>query len=219
LAAVTFIDPAMHSFPENDDHPPADMYNGQVFLKCIYDTLRADERLWSKTALIITYDEHGGFFDHVIPPVAEARSRPLVFTDGGPSGPVPSTPSTMTTSYGLRVPTFVVSPWVPAGKGPDIVLDHCSILKTVLARFCGDSRPFLSDRVHASRSFDAYLSAPEPRLDVPASPVMEPLPIGTQSRMFPGSAIDTEPMSRKKMRQGNVDAHELLGMLARMLGR
>jgi phospholipase C len=219
LPAVTFIDPAMHSFPENDDHPPADIYNGQIFLKGIYDTLRSNEALWRKTTLIVTYDEHGGFFDHVIPPVAEARSRPLVFTDGGPTGPAPSTSSTMTTSYGLRVPTFVVSPWVPAGKGPDIILDHCSILKTVLARFCGDSRPFLTDRVHASRSFNAYLSAKEPRLDVPASPAMEPLPIGTQSRKFPGSAIDTEPMSSKKMRQGNVDAHELLGMLARMLGR
>jgi phospholipase C len=216
LPAMTFIDPAMHSFPENDDHPPADMYNGQVFLKGIYDTLRADEQLWRKTALIITYDEHGGFFDHVIPPIAEARSRPLVFTGGGPSG---AATVHHDDQLRLRVPTFVVSPWVPAGKGPDIILDHCSILKTVLARFCGDSRPFLADRVHAARSFDAYLSASEPRLDVPMSPAMEPLPIGTQSRMYPGSAIDTEPMSRQKMRQGNVDAHELLGMLARMLGR
>jgi len=53
----------------------------------------------------------------------------------------------MTILNGLRVPTFIVSPWVPVGKGPDVTLDHCSIVKTILARFCGVERWFLSDRV------------------------------------------------------------------------
>ncbi len=217
LPAVTAIEPAMHHAPENDDHPPADMYYGQLFLKCVYDTLRSNSALWQKTMLIITYDEHGGFYDHVIPPIADVRTRPMVLTDGGPSGLEPFTASTLVTNYGVRVPTFVVSPWTPAGKGPDIVLDHCSILKTILARFCGQTRPFVSDRVNASQTFDAYLSEQAPRMNVPASPALAAL----QFRIAPGRhrSIETEPVSRKKMLSGDVEFHDLSGMVARMLGR
>jgi phospholipase C len=115
VKSVTFIDPALHSAPENDDHPVADMLSGQVFIKRIYDALRSNQPLWLKTLLIITYDEHGGFYDHVIPPVVDALSMP-----GGTGFK-----KDMTIPYGLRVPTFVVSPWVSAGKGPDVILDHC----------------------------------------------------------------------------------------------
>ena len=86
LPAVTAIEPAMHHAPENDDHPPADMYYGQLFLKGVYDTLRSNSALWQKTMLIITYDEHGGFYDHVIPPIADVRTRPMVLFDGENSG-------------------------------------------------------------------------------------------------------------------------------------
>jgi phospholipase C len=217
LPAVTFIDPAMHHDPQNDDHPIADMYRGQIFLKGIYDALRANEALWRKTLLIITYDEHGGFYDHVVPPLADIRQRPMVFSDGGPSGPPAFTPDTILTSYGVRVPTFVVSPWVPAGKGTDIVLDHCSILKTILARFCGQSRPFLSDRVHASRTLEAYLTATAPRLEISSPAPLRPLP--ADEPLHRRRMITTEPVFNRQMRAGNVDSHDLMGMLARMLGR
>ncbi len=216
LPSVTFIDPAMHHDPQNDDHPVADMYRGQVFLQdVVYKALRANEGLWSKTLLIITYDEHGGFYDHVIPPIAEVRTRTLQPNDGGPAGAGHFTPDTVITSYGVRVPTFVVSPWVPAGKGPDIVLDFCSILKTILARFCGDSRPFLSDRVLASRSFEAYLTEATARLTVPTPEALPPL-LGP---IRGGPVIITEPVFDRQMRGENVDFHDLTGMLARMLGR
>ncbi len=215
LASVTFIDPAMHHEPQDDDHPDADMYRGQVLLKHIYDTLRKSES-WSSTMLIVTYDEHGRFYDHVVPPVAEARTR-------GAAGRSIVIPATTTTEYGPRVPAFVVSPWTPVGRGPQIVLDHTSIAKTILARFCPD-RPFLSDRVHAARTFDAYLSGRTPRLNVQGSPDLVPLPGDPK----PGSSraqtarhhqVRTEPMSRQKLATGNADSHELLGMVARMLGR
>src|SRR5262249_18151794 len=106
------------------------------------------------------------------------------------------------------------------------VLDHCSILKTIIARFLGARRhrghefyytyPFLSDRVRASRSFDAYLSAAEPRLDVPASPEMVPLARQAPPR---DRAIITPVLSRAQMRRGNVNFHDLTGRLARQLGR
>ena len=120
------------------------------------------------------------------------------------------------TCYGVRVPTFVVSPYAPAGMGPNKVLDHCSILKTIVARFCSQHRPFVSDRVEWSHSFNFYLSEPEPRMNVPASPPMQPLPVAA---MAGAPTIDTSPLSRRQMRAGNVDYHDLTGMLARMLGR
>ena len=217
LPAVTAIEPAMHHAPENDDHPIADMYYGQLFLKSVYDTLRSNDALWQSTMLIITYDEHGGFYDHVIPPIADARTRPAVLTDGVSSGIGPFTASTLVTTYGVRVPTFVVSPWTPAGKGPDIVLDHCSILKTILTRFCGQARPFVSDRVNASQTFDAYLSEQAPRMNVPASPALTSPPFEIASGGHP--SIETKPITRKQMLNGNVDFHDLSGMVGRLLGR
>jgi Phosphoesterase family len=147
------------------------------------------------------------------------RTQPLgAAPDPGASGGNGHfTPDTVVTPYGVRVPTFVVSPWVPPGKGPDIVLDHCSILKTIVARFCGESRPFVSDRVEASRSFDSYLSESQPRTDVPPYPPLPPLPADEPLRR--GSTIVTRPVFRRQMRSGNVDFHDLTGMLARMLGR
>ena len=209
VKSVTFIDPAMHSAPENDDHPPfADMLSGQVFIKRIYDALRSNQSLWLKTLLIITYDEHGGFYDHVIPPVADALSMP---------GATGQFKADMTIPYGLRVPAFVVSPWAPAGKGPDVTVDHCSILKTILARFCGAEKPFLSDRVNTSLTFESFLTETKPRLNVPASP---PVPtVFAPERPPAARAIITKPISRKAFAEGEIESHDLTGMLARLLGR
>jgi phospholipase C len=193
------------------------MLSGQAFIKRIHDALRSHEALWLKTLLIITYDEHGGFYDHVIPSVADALSMPPVVSGGHAPGPSASFKKDMTIPYGLRVPAFVVSPWVPAEKGPDVTLDHCSILKTILARFCGAEKPFLSDRVHASRTFESFLTETKPRLHVPPSP---PLPSVFAPKRPPGErAIVTKPLSGKAFAKGDVESHDLMGVLARMLGR
>lgn len=256
LPPLTVIEPAMHHFPQNDDHPVADMRNGQAFLKGVYDTLRSNPALWRKTLLVITYDEHGGFYDHVVPPVADLRDlrQGGTVVSGGLAASAIAGPATLSraaasealdaslraglvassgavnaslglstatrqdclTPYGVRVPLFLVSPWVQPGRGPDLVLDHCSILKTLLARFVGPQAPFLSDRVAASRSFDAFLSAAQPRLDVPPAPAITTVQRGMRKA---GRRIPTAPMSRAAMRRGNVDYHDLTGFLARQLGR
>jgi len=257
LPPLTVIEPAMHHFPQNDDHPVADMRNGQAFLKGVYDTLRSNPALWRKTLLVITYDEHGGFYDHAAPPIADLRDVRQI-DSASPGSVLAGTPAVagvgltsrgaedalravlsagqasvilegavqagLTTAsrqdcltpYGVRVPTFLVSPWVPAGKGPDVVLDHCSILKTLLARFVGPSAPFLSDRVAASRSFDSFLSAGAPRLNIGPAPAVSAVQRGLRKA---GRSIATAPMSRQAMRGGNVDYHDLTGWLARQLGR
>jgi hypothetical protein len=306
LPAFTMIEPAMHHHPPDDDHPDADMWRGQIFVKRVYDVLRSNRTLWQKTLLLITYDEHGGLYDHVVPPIADlllvrrpgkvdvtpggasrpsrssrrgatwnstersaavadavvvgaevniadahrlpaGRPRPDVDIDPGDidvepdpgdidvepdpgdidvephpggSGDTPlEVREKIKIPYGVRVPTFVVSPWVKPGKGPSLTLDHCSILKTVLARFGGGSKPFLGDRVHASHSFDAFLTEAQPRMDVPASDPLQDLPID-EPPVTPGaSRIITSPLSRKRMREGTADFHDVSGWVARMLGR
>ena len=205
VPALTVIEPAMHHFPPTDDHPVADMAAGQAFLQQVYNTLKSNPAVWAKTLLLITYDEHGGFYDHVVPPLADLRqatAKPAVLTP-----------------YGVRVPMFVVSPWVPAGKGPDLTLDHCAILKTILARFCPVGPPFLSDRVAASPSFNAFLSASAPRLvAAPAAAVQARAASASRTPGLTSKPV-LQPMSRASVRAHGADFHDLTGMLARMLGR
>jgi phospholipase C len=263
LPAFTYIEPAMHTHPEDDDHPDADMWRGQRFIQRVYEALRSNTDIWRNTLLIITYDEHGGLYDHVVPPVADVvhRFSPELKQPGevtqdiqsdqpaGGGGPVvvhpglehlkdvgkkfggdlvqtpdtdaspPEVPMVIEIPYGVRVPTFVVSPWVAPGKRPNIILDHCSILKTVLARFGGPDRPFLSDRVASSHSFEAFLTETDPRLDVPHTNPISKLPDVVKLVPPGGSEITTPTISREQMRADTADFHELSGWVARMIGR
>jgi phospholipase C len=76
---------------------------------------------WEKTLLIIFYDEHGGFFDHV-PPAEAPDDDPEKFGH-----------------YGVRVPALLVSPWIEPGSVSHTLFDHTSIMKTILLRFCPDA--------------------------------------------------------------------------------
>lgn len=271
LPALTAIEPAMHHHPQNDDHPDADMHRGQIFVRDVYNTLRSNPAIWARTLLIITYDEHGGLYDHVVPPTADVYSVPFdPVLEPTPAGPVrdpvpggatggtpgrppggvvaetlvpiatatpvrtlprgtrplpigplhPLVPDPLSIPYGVRVPTFIVSPWTPPGKGPSTVLDHCSILKTVLARFMGDIKPFMTDRVNSAHSFDGFLTEAAPRMDVPPfTGLLNPLPGGVRRAPSRTTRIITPPLSRREMRAGPVDFHELSGRWARQLGR
>jgi Phosphoesterase family/Ricin-type beta-trefoil lectin domain-like len=99
LPNVSFIDPHFIDNPPgaNCDEPPADVKDGQELVRLIVEAVVSSPQ-WDKSMLIITYDEHGGFFDHVPPPAA-----PKV------------TPESVGT-YGVRVPAFVISPWVKPGS-------------------------------------------------------------------------------------------------------
>ena len=188
--------------------------------------LTSNPAVWEKTLLIITYDEHGGFYDHVIPPIADISNIQIdtvtLGNNGGNGTATAATPVRLPIRYGVRVPTFVVSPWTMRGKGPSLTLDHCSILKTVLARFFGAEKPFLSDRVNASHSFNAFLTEAAPRRDIPAPPTLPSLTPNDGDdglKLSPTSRIVTKPLSRQEMREGSVDFHALTGRWARQLGR
>ena len=121
LRSVSWIDPAFTNFnplgfPVNDDHPMADIKDGQDLVLVIYDALAASPQ-WESSLLVIIYDEHGGFYDHVPPPEA-ADDDPGMFG-----------------RYGVRVPAIIVSPWLEPRTVSHTVFDHTSIIKTILLRF------------------------------------------------------------------------------------
>jgi len=215
LPSVTFIDPQFHYSPANDDHPPANMLYGQHLAKSVLNALRSNLAVWNKTLLVITYDEHGGFFDHVVPEIAEVLSDPGVFVpvDRGPSvGTVARRPD-LEVSYGVRVPTFLISPWVDRGKVLKNRWDHTSILKTILNRFCADNKPFLSDRVAHAADLGSALSLASPR-SIPANPPNLPnLP-----EPAAGAAISTMRIIRKaQLSRDDADWHDFMEVLARLV--
>jgi phospholipase C len=162
LPPVSWIDPRFKDLRvlgpnSNDDHPPSDVLAGQDLILTIYHALSAKKEIWEKTLLVITYDEHGGFYDHVAPPAAVDDDHDFQ-------------------RLGVRVPAIVVSPMVAAGKsstellGGDFHFDHTSILRTILMRFCrdGDGQiPAMTARVAAAQHLGHLLSADVARPDVP----------------------------------------------------
>jgi phospholipase C len=158
LPAVSWIDPDFSDFgfSGNDDHPPSDLKEGQ---KLVTKTVHAvtSSPLWQKTMLVILYDEHGGLFDHVSPPAAEDDSPKF-------------------RRYGVRVPAFIVSPWVEPGKPSSLVFDHTSLIKTILIRFCRDDKgqiPALGKRVSAANHLGSVLSRTVPQDLVDFSDIIE----------------------------------------------
>jgi len=176
LANVSWIDPdfgiAVYPGPPNDDHPPHDTRHSQNLVSRVYNALLASPN-WSKTLLIVVYDEHGGFYDHVSP-------RQFTPADSDPEF----------AKYGVRVPAFLISPWVgnqvaygstTHGLQPEQVLfDHTSILRTILRRFCtptGGAVPSMTARVDAANDLGALLTEQQPRTDCTAAPLIPNVPV------------------------------------------
>jgi phospholipase C len=164
LASYVFLEPSW-SATGNSQHPNYDVALGEQLIHDVYYALRNGPN-WNHTLLIITYDEHGGCYDHVPPP----------------QGAVP--PDNSAGEYGFdfkrfgpRVPTVLVSPLiaggtvfrVPAGSMP---LDHTSILKTLETRW---SLPSLTARDAAAPDISAALTLTKPRTDDPLAGVKVPV--------------------------------------------
>jgi len=117
----------------DSEHPPAPVTYGEVALAEILQALTSNPKVWEKTALFATYDENGGFFDHVPPPVAPPGTpgeyltvEPLPSIAGGIRGPV---------GLGFRVPTLVISPYSRGGLVCSRTFDHTSLLRFLERRF------------------------------------------------------------------------------------
>ena len=159
LPSVCWIDPLFVDTRgvsgANDDHPPADVRHGQDLVLNVYHALTSNPDQWGKTLLVIVYDEHGGLYDHVSPP------PPPNVEDDNPNF----------RSYGVRVPAFLVSPWVPQSYVATTLFDHTSLIKTILLRFCrraDESIPNMGKRVMAANHLGGVLTERQAR---PAPPM------------------------------------------------
>ncbi|HUE24807.1 MAG TPA: alkaline phosphatase family protein [Bryobacteraceae bacterium] len=164
LAAYTFLEPDF-SASGNSQHPNYNVALGEQLIHDVYYALRNGPS-WNDTLLIVTYDEHGGCYDHVPPPSGATPPD----QDAGEYG-------FDFTRFGPRVPAVLVSPLiaagtvfqVPAGAAP---LDHTSILKTVEIRW---SLAALTARDAAASGLGAVLTLSAPRTDDPLEGVVVPV--------------------------------------------
>ncbi len=114
LPPVCYIDPG---FSQNDDHPPKHPALGQQLISAVYSALATSPQ-WKNCLLVVTYDENGGFFDHVPPPTTADERAALGFDQ-----------------LGFRVPTLVVGPYAKQGYVSSVQYDHTSALKHIENKF------------------------------------------------------------------------------------
>lgn len=124
--------------PESfSEHPnwPADY--GAWYVSQVLDILTAHPEVWSKTVLLVNYDEEGGFFDHMPPPVPSQTPEQGASTVSTVNEIFPGDGSHPAAPYGLgmRVPMIVVSPWSKGGWVNSQVFDHTSVIRFLEARF------------------------------------------------------------------------------------
>jgi len=136
-----FIEPAYYQPGATDDHPPYDVRAGERLIADVYNAIRRNDALWKSSLLILLYDEHGGFYDHVVPPAAvppDHHVEEYTFDQ-----------------LGVRVPAILVSPFVNPGV-IHTVFDHTSVL-----RYLSDKWGLapLGERVARANSFAAALLA------------------------------------------------------------
>jgi len=162
LPAYTFLEPAFGA-GGNDQHPNYDVAAGEQLLRDVYNAIRLGKS-WNDTLIIISYDEHGGNFDHVPPPT----------TATPPDNTVGEFDSFDFRRLGVRVPAVLVSPYIEAGtvfRAKQGVIDHTSVLSTIERRW--KLQP-LTERDRAAPDLGDVLTLAAPRSDDPLSGVLAP---------------------------------------------
>jgi phospholipase C len=167
LAQYSFLEPSWGS-DGNSQHPNYDVALGEVLIQQVYQALRGGPA-WNQTLLIVTYDEHGGCYDHVPPPTGATPPDNSLGEFGFDF-----------TRFGLRVPAVLVSPLIAAGtvyRVPDgsTPIDHTSVLKTIETRW---GLPALTARDAAAPDLGGALTLATPRADDPIAGVVAPVASG-----------------------------------------
>jgi phospholipase C len=149
LPSVAWIDPnfvdlSLFERNSNDDHPPSDIHSAQELVLSVFRSLvESTNTQFDETMLVVTYDEHGGFFDHMSPPRA---------SDDNPQFQ----------DRGVRVPAFVVSPLVEPGTVTHTLFDHTSLIRTILLRFAPDAADEMGARVSKANHLGSLLTRTAP---------------------------------------------------------
>jgi phospholipase C len=160
LPAYTFIEPryandSRHGefFPANDQHPDHDVVEGERLIHDVYHAIRSSRKLWHSTLLLITYDEHGGVYDHVPPP-----SIP-------PAADLPPNSEFAFDRLGVRVPAVLVSPYIAPGTIISQQFEHSSIIATVRKLFGPGAPPLGRDASAATFDLAGIKTLDKPRTD------------------------------------------------------
>ena len=158
--------------PQNDQHPDSDLRDGEELILSVYHALHSRPEVWNSSMLIITYDEHGGIFDHRVPPPAPA-----------PDECVSCTPAFDFTRYGVRVPAVIVSPYTPRMIIDDIC-DHTSLLACARKHLTGEWQDDkLGLRAQHAYPLDKAFGPPRADMEMPlfykprAHPAKHPKPM------------------------------------------
>ncbi|MFT4552055.1 MAG: phospholipase C [Chlamydiales bacterium] len=157
LPSYSFLEPQFSGPDQNDQHPPQDIRYGDKLIADVYNAVLQSPK-WENTLLVITYDEHGGCFDHVAPPNGAKSPIEGAGEDGFRFN-----------RFGVRVPTVLISPLIkkgcvarPAGWTP---FDHASVISTVRKTFKLD-KP-LNARDEAAPDLGCVLTLTTARKDKP----------------------------------------------------
>lgn len=154
LPNVSIVEPA---FGVNSDHPPEDTRQGQIFLSSVYEALRQSPH-WERSMMVVLYDEHGGFFDHVAPPKTQGETRAAEGFD----------------QLGFRIPGMVISPLVKPGTAFHRVVDHASLPSLICNMF---ELPHINERARLAGDLGGALSIEmrfdDVRREPPKMPVVD----------------------------------------------
>jgi len=151
LPDYSFIEPCYNDHPgpdggqilASDQHPDHNVREGERFIANVYNAIRTNPTLWQNTVLLVVYDEHGGIYDHVVPPACTPDGKTASADATGTGEPFAFD------RLGIRVPAVLVSPWVPRGTvvpGTEDpanaqIFEHASIPATVTNYFLnGDAK-------------------------------------------------------------------------------
>ena len=168
LPQVIFVEPTYQDAPHlgfaTDEHAPSGVSNGQEFLMQVYNYFSNNAALWAGTVMIVDYDENGGFFDHVSPPLIPTASQPGAEWVNNAANFV---------SLGVRTPGYIISPFVQPGSVNHTVLDHTSVLKFLGEKFGvnGSYSDIVDPRPVASLS--GMLNFDNPITNPPAAPALD----------------------------------------------
>jgi phospholipase C len=183
LRGYSFIEPRHFGSAVSSQHPLAKVLLGEELIRDVYQALAANPETWNSSVLLITYDEHGGFFDREQPPAAVPPHPNAVDPDDGFRFDL----------LGPRVPAVVVSPYIEPKTVYDEVLDHTSIAATLRELFAFEET--LTDRDAAAKGVSAVLARKEPRdpvllPELPPTPAAELTPEAWAEGIAPDGTIE-----------------------------
>jgi len=174
LPAYAFIEPRYSTleqtngtrYPANDQHADHDMAAGEQLIHDVYQAIRSNKALWESTVLVITYSQHGGFYDHVVPPPTFSPDG-IVAQDPG-QGVAKIAPFDFK-RLGVRVPAVIISPYIEPGTIDHTEYDHTSVIATARKLFLrkADATSYLTERDRLANTFDHLLTRATPRIDNP----------------------------------------------------